>query len=138
MPRLIWSALAIGLSALAAPAVEITGDFGRVAAPTQSQIAVVGLKDGDSVLARRLHQEDDTVYTLLLDYGSRSVPEDSIAWIRIRARNPSEVAEPDHTAVKEFAKDAAGATALHWLPYLLVAIPGLLLMWFLSRIEKEL
>jgi len=129
---------AVLLAACAGRTPEISGDFGSIRAPDQTQIAEVGLKAGDTLVARRLQQEDDTVFALQLDYGIRPVPEDSIAWIRIRPRRASELGEPRHAALqdaaKDTAKDAAVASAVPAAMYLLFALPLVLLGIFVKGV----
>lgn len=116
------------LAACAGSGPEISGDFGSVPAPSLEQIAEVGLKAGDTVVARKLQQETDTVYAVLIDYSVRPVPEDSIAWIRIRARTAAEEAISQPASLSEAEKDALKVGGVHLTAWLLVAAPLLLLL----------
>ena len=110
----------------------ISGDFGSIEAPTNGQLAVLKLKSGEEVIARKLQEEDDTLFAQILDFSISPIPIDSVSEIRIRQRGEhgrESVDVKPGAIAKEVASSEVGFQAAIWL---VVVLPALILGWLVS------
>jgi hypothetical protein len=61
----------------------VEGKFGESPVPMAGQMARLYLDSGDSLTARKIEQEKDTLYVTRMDYGSAAIPANRIDRILI-------------------------------------------------------
>jgi hypothetical protein len=77
-------AAAIALSGCAshhAP-LPLSGEYGDLSAPDLKRALVIDTKSGSEFEIRKLQEEDDTLFAVMLDYSFRKFPKDSVATVR--------------------------------------------------------
>jgi len=77
-------AAAVTLSGCAShrPPLPLSGEYGDLSAPDLKQALVIDSKNGSEFEIRKLQEEDDTLFAVMLDYSFRKFPKDSVATVR--------------------------------------------------------
>lgn len=57
-------------------------DYGEVAAPDAKRALVIDMKNGSEFEIRKLQEEDDTLFAVMLDYSFKKFPKDSVGTVR--------------------------------------------------------
>jgi hypothetical protein len=88
LPLRIWIGLAL-LASLAAtgcsshrPALPLPGEYGDIAPPDAKRAVVIDLKDGKEFEIRKIQEEDDTLFAVMLDYSFQKFPKESVRTVR--------------------------------------------------------
>ena len=87
-PRIIAALSAAFITVQCAP--RISGEFGSVRAPRRSQIAQINLKNGEEIFARKVQDDHDSLFMILLDYSPYSVAKNDIQQIKNRSMTTEE------------------------------------------------
>ena len=74
------------LSGCASHRATVSGKFGEALSPSNDEIANIKLNSGERVLARKLQDDKDSLYLVLLDYSFHAISKDSVAEIEIETR----------------------------------------------------
>ena len=84
----IWIGFAL-LAGLAAtgcsshrPPLPLAGDYGDIAPPDAKRAVVIDLKNGSEYEIRKIQEEDDTLFAVMLDYSFQKFPKDSVHTVR--------------------------------------------------------
>jgi hypothetical protein len=64
------------------PSLPLSDEYGEVAPPDAKRAVLVELKDGSGFEIRKLQEEDDSLFAVLLDYSFRKLPKDSVKAVR--------------------------------------------------------
>jgi len=64
------------------PPLPLSGEYGEVAPPDTKRALVIDMKDGSEVEIRKVQEEDDTLFAVMLDYSFRKFPKDSVGTVR--------------------------------------------------------
>ncbi|MBW8886532.1 MAG: hypothetical protein JF616_02140 [Fibrobacteres bacterium] len=77
-------AAAVVLSGCAShrPPLPLSGEYGDLSAPDLKRALVIDTKGGSEFEIRKLQEEDDTLFAVMLDYSFRKFPKDSVATVR--------------------------------------------------------
>jgi hypothetical protein len=86
---------------------KIEGEFGSVRAPNPHQIALIRLKAGDALLARKIQQEHDSLFMVLLDYSVREIAIDNIRSLEVRRMTAPESMAKNGSKISEDGKKEA-------------------------------
>jgi hypothetical protein len=89
--------LILSLAACALRPVMVTGKFGESPVPGNGQIARLYLDSGDSLTARKIEQERDTLYITQMDYGLAAVATSRVNRITLMESDESEAPSGDRT-----------------------------------------
>lgn len=84
----------------------VSGKFGESPVPVGGQMARLYLDSGDSLTARKIEQEKDTLYVTRMDYGLAALPADRVD--RIRILDSDETEDPQGGHAKLGSKSGPG------------------------------
>jgi hypothetical protein len=79
---LIAAAMALSGCASRKQALPLSGEYGDVSAPDAKRALVIDTKNGSEFEIRKVQEEDDTLFAVMLDYSFGKFPKDSVSAVR--------------------------------------------------------
>jgi len=79
---LLAAAITIAGCSSRRPPLPLSGEYGDVSAPDMKRALVIDMKNGSEFEIRKLQEEDDTLFAVMLDYSFRKFPKDSVGTVR--------------------------------------------------------
>jgi hypothetical protein len=89
--------LALALTECAMRPLTLTGKFGESPVPNSGQMARLYLDSGDSLTARKIEQENDTLNVIRMDYGVVAIPASRVDRILILDSDDRDESPIDNT-----------------------------------------
>jgi hypothetical protein len=131
----LLAALIAGCASGRRPPLPLSDEYGTVSAPDAKQAVVIDLKNGSEFEIRKLQEEDDTLFAVLLDYSFRKVPKDSVKTVRNIPRDSlagSKSAWTGRQGRDHYAERSRGRSDIFANFGLLFALGALLVFLFLN------
>lgn len=79
---LLAAAVALSGCASRKQTLPLSGEYGDVSAPDVKRALVIDTKNGSEFEIRKVQEEDDTLFAVMLDYSFGKFPKDSVAAVR--------------------------------------------------------